>query len=199
MLGDGDDLPVTGDWNGDRITDLGVFDQATATFTLRLVDAKGQVWTAPVQLGAPGDLPVAGDWDGNGITDLGVWTPTTATFVQSRTAPMATPDQASAWSRRRSGSADPAADRPGLASGGRRPADEVRRPVLGSVSANVCTPPSAVSAKATVPGRNTGFLKATSTVTASGRRFSIAAIERALVHMPCAICRGKPSALAVSG
>jgi hypothetical protein len=89
-LGDGDDVPVTGDWNGDRVTDLGVFDQATATFGLRLVDAQGQVWTATVQLGAAWDLPVAGDWDGNGITDLGVWSPATATFVQSRTAPMVT-------------------------------------------------------------------------------------------------------------
>ena len=79
---------MTGDWNGDRITDLGVYDQASAMFTLLLVDAKGQPWRADVQLGAPWDLPVAGDWDGNGVTDLGVWTPTTATFVQSRTAPM---------------------------------------------------------------------------------------------------------------
>ena len=48
-------------------------------------------------------------------------------------------------------------------------------------------------------GRKTGFLKATSTVTASGSRFSIAATDRARVHMPCAIWRRKPRALAVSG
>ena len=43
LLGDADDLPVTGDWDGNGVTDVGVFDQATATFTLRLVDADGQV------------------------------------------------------------------------------------------------------------------------------------------------------------
>ena len=53
--------------------------------------------------------------------------------------------------------------------------------------------------KATEPGRKIGFLNATSTVTASGRRFSSAATQRARLHMPCAIWRGKPSALAVSG
>jgi hypothetical protein len=29
------DRPVTGDWNGDHRTDLGVWDPETATFTLR--------------------------------------------------------------------------------------------------------------------------------------------------------------------
>ena len=72
-------------------------------------------------------------------------------------------------------------------------------PSRGSVRAKVCTPRAAVSANATVPGSSTGRLKATSTVTASGSRFSMAAIERALVHIPCAIWRGKPNALAVSG
>lgn len=77
-LGDADDLPVTGDWDGDGITDLGVYDQLTSTFTLRRVDVDGTAWLATVQFGSPGDLPVAGDWDGNGRTDLGTWTPSTA-------------------------------------------------------------------------------------------------------------------------
>jgi hypothetical protein len=79
-LGDADDLPVTGDWDGNGITDLGVFDQATATFTLLQTDPMGQPYTTVVPFGVPGDLPVTGDWDGNGITDLGVWSPETATF-----------------------------------------------------------------------------------------------------------------------
>ena len=41
-------------------------------------------------------------------------------------------------------------------------------------------------------------MNATSTVTLSSSRFSSAATQRALLHMPCAICRGKPKALAVS-
>ena len=64
------------------MTDLGVYDQATAIFTLRIVDAgRRWRWTAQVPFGEPGDLPVAGDWDANGITDVGVWDPDTATFT----------------------------------------------------------------------------------------------------------------------
>ena len=79
-----DDLPVTGDWDGDAKTDLGVYDSATAVFTLRIVDGDGLAWTAQVPFGQPGDLPVTGDWDANGKTDVGVWNPGTATFTQRR-------------------------------------------------------------------------------------------------------------------
>jgi hypothetical protein len=62
-------------------SNVGVYDGATATFTLRKVE-DGLAWTANVPFGDPGDLPVAGDWDGNGVTDLGVWDPSTATFSE---------------------------------------------------------------------------------------------------------------------
>ena len=81
-------MPVTGDWDGDGATDLGVYDQTAAVFTLRLVDADGLTWTAQVPFGTRGDLPVTGDWDANGRTDLGAWHPATAVFSQRRaTAP----------------------------------------------------------------------------------------------------------------
>jgi hypothetical protein len=80
---------VTGDWNGDGITDLGVYDLTKARFTLRIKDANGFVWLTRVVYGTPGDLPVTGDWDGNGRTDLGVWHPATAQFSQ-RIAPAPT-------------------------------------------------------------------------------------------------------------
>ena len=80
ILGDANDLPVTGDWDGDGVTDLGVYDQASATFTLRWTDATGAVFTSTVVFGKPTDLPVTGDWDGDGITELGVWSPDAGTF-----------------------------------------------------------------------------------------------------------------------
>ena len=49
----------------------------------------------------------------------------------------------------------------------------------------------------TRPGRKIGLRKLTSTRKASGRRLSIAARQRALVHIPCAIARLKPSGFAV--
>ena len=89
-LGKAGDIPVTGDWNGDGITDLGVYDLTTAKFTLRIQDANGLVWLTRITYGSPGDLPVTGDWDGNGRTDLGVWRPGTAQFFQRfAPAPMA--------------------------------------------------------------------------------------------------------------
>jgi hypothetical protein len=91
-LGKAGDIPVTGDWNGDGTTDLGVYDITKARFTLRVQDANGMVWLSRVVYGLPGDLPVTGDWDGNGRTDLGVWRPGVAQFFQrlaaSPTAPM---------------------------------------------------------------------------------------------------------------
>ena len=36
MLGLTTDLPVTGDWNGDGVTDLGTWTPGTATYTLRV-------------------------------------------------------------------------------------------------------------------------------------------------------------------
>ncbi len=65
LFGKATDEPVVGDWDGNGVTDPGVFDQASATFTLRLIDAAGVVQTTPLKLGAPGDLPVTGDWDAN--------------------------------------------------------------------------------------------------------------------------------------
>jgi hypothetical protein len=75
---------VTGDWDGDGDTDLGDFDSATATYTLRQVDDTGMEWLSQVALGAAGDLPVVGDWDANGTTDLGIWDPDSASFSMRR-------------------------------------------------------------------------------------------------------------------
>ena len=80
-FGLGTDVPVLGDWDGDGIDDLGVYDQATGTFALWL-EAGGVTWVGTVQWGQAGDLPVTGDWDGNGTDDLGVWRPSEATLYQ---------------------------------------------------------------------------------------------------------------------
>jgi hypothetical protein len=70
---------VTGDWNGDRRTDLGVFNPTTRTWALRVPSGTGYV-TRRVVYGAVGDVPVPGDWNGDRITDLGVWRTGTGTF-----------------------------------------------------------------------------------------------------------------------
>src|SRR5688572_26241940 len=71
------DLPVTGDWDGDGRTDIGVF--RNGTFHLALLKGNGgpvflQLLT-PFTFGQAGDLPVGGDWDGDGKHDVGVFRP----------------------------------------------------------------------------------------------------------------------------
>ncbi|GAB6165179.1 hypothetical protein JCM19992_11790 [Thermostilla marina] len=67
------DRPVTGDWNGDGITTIGVFRDGTWYLD---VDGDGR-WSEADRVvphfGEPGDRPVTGDWNGDGRTDLGLY------------------------------------------------------------------------------------------------------------------------------
>jgi hypothetical protein len=64
------DVPLAGDWDGDRTHDVAVFRRNKGAGTFVMASQDGGV--ARVRLGRPGDLPVVGDWDGDGRTDLGV-------------------------------------------------------------------------------------------------------------------------------
>jgi murein DD-endopeptidase MepM/ murein hydrolase activator NlpD len=64
------DVPLTGDWNGDRADDVAVFRRDVGAGTFEMHSANGA--PAAVRLGRSSDLPVSGDWDGDGVTDLGV-------------------------------------------------------------------------------------------------------------------------------
>ena len=66
--------PVTGDFNGDGITDVGMFLHGEWFID---VNGNGQ-WDAAdlwAKLGHDGDLPVTGDWDGDGKLDIGIFGP----------------------------------------------------------------------------------------------------------------------------
>jgi hypothetical protein len=69
-LGEPGDLPVVGDWDGDGVTDVGVFRPNASQFLLRL----GSGLVVTIAGGNVGDLPVAGDWDGDGFDTVGVLT-----------------------------------------------------------------------------------------------------------------------------
>lgn len=70
--GNSDHIPVTGDWTGDGIKNIGTFRQG-----LWALDADGDGrwsnndWIA--QFGGEGDLAVIGDFDGDGIDEIGVF------------------------------------------------------------------------------------------------------------------------------
>jgi hypothetical protein len=63
------DVPLSGDWNGDRVDTPGAFSDGT--FRLRSRNTSGPA-TRTFAFGRPGDVPVVGDWDGNGTDTIGV-------------------------------------------------------------------------------------------------------------------------------
>lgn len=62
------DTPLAGDWNGDGVSQIGLFRRgAVARFRL--------AWGADVRrvpFGGSADAPLIGDWDGDGVSDVGV-------------------------------------------------------------------------------------------------------------------------------
>jgi PKD repeat protein len=77
------DLPISGDWNNDGITEIGVFRPSTQSFYL---DFNGNgIWNGTTidrayKFGISTDLPVSGDWNNDGITKIGVFRPSTQSF-----------------------------------------------------------------------------------------------------------------------
>ncbi len=67
-------IPVTGDFDGDGLTEIGVFIDGQWFLDLNGNGRwdKDDFWA---KLGTAGDLPVTGDWDGDGKTDIGIYGP----------------------------------------------------------------------------------------------------------------------------
>ncbi len=74
FFGDPNGIPVAGDWNGDGVTDIGVFIDGEWLLDLNGNGKwdRGDLWA---QLGSRDDQPVTGDWDGDGKTDIGIYGP----------------------------------------------------------------------------------------------------------------------------
>ncbi|MEX2168228.1 MAG: SdrD B-like domain-containing protein [Pirellulales bacterium] len=73
-FGNPEAIPVTGDWDGDGVTELGVFLNGYWYLDL---NGNGQ-WDAEdlwAHLGSNADLPVTGDWNDDGKTDIGIYGP----------------------------------------------------------------------------------------------------------------------------
>ena len=69
------DVPLAGNFVGDGIAELAVFDRSTATF--QISQATGPI---VVTFGLATDTPVVGDWNGDGVTDVGVRRSSDRTF-----------------------------------------------------------------------------------------------------------------------
>lgn len=72
--GDSDDVPIAGDWNGDGVSNIGLFRDGTWYLD---VDGNGR-WSENADIyierfGQAGDIPVVGDFNGDGIDEIGVF------------------------------------------------------------------------------------------------------------------------------
>jgi hypothetical protein len=66
------DMPVTGDWNGDGVTEIGLFRNGNW-----FLDNGDGTWNSlddsSFRFGRAGDVPVTGDWNGDGVTEIGLF------------------------------------------------------------------------------------------------------------------------------
>jgi hypothetical protein len=70
--GEEGDVAIAGDWNGNGIRSIGVFNDGRWTLD---IDGNGKMDSSDVQatFGRAGDIPVVGDFTGDGVEEIGVY------------------------------------------------------------------------------------------------------------------------------
>jgi hypothetical protein len=78
---------LSGDWNGDGIDTIGLYNPVTSGVFLAGANASGSSGTIQFQYGAPGQgyIAIAGDWDGNGSDTIGLYDPVSGFFFLRNT------------------------------------------------------------------------------------------------------------------
>ncbi|MDX1929340.1 MAG: SdrD B-like domain-containing protein [Pirellulaceae bacterium] len=72
LFGGGRDIAVSGDFNGDGITTIGVFRDGNWTLDIDGDGRLSMLHDRQVEFGQAGDVPIVGDFDGDGIDELAV-------------------------------------------------------------------------------------------------------------------------------
>jgi len=74
------DIPFSGDFNGDGLTDLAIYNPTTFQYKYQI---NGSSSPSTFTIGSAGDtfLPVNGDYNGDGKTDFAVYDQTAAEFI----------------------------------------------------------------------------------------------------------------------
>jgi hypothetical protein len=81
LYGDGAQVPLAGDWDGDGRDTVGIYNPADRRFSLRDTLAAGQPTATTPPVGAFGAMPFAGDWNGDGVDEVGVYEPIGRRFM----------------------------------------------------------------------------------------------------------------------
>jgi len=72
LFGGGRDIAISGDFNGDGITTIGVFRDGNWTLDIDGDGHLSPLHDRQVEFGEAGDVPVVGDFDGDGIDELAI-------------------------------------------------------------------------------------------------------------------------------
>jgi len=73
--------PLSGDWDGDGVDTVGLYDPAAGVFHLRNTNGAGVADVVfPYGRAGRGWQPLVGDWDGDGFDTVGVYDPSTGAF-----------------------------------------------------------------------------------------------------------------------
>lgn len=75
------DIPLVGDWNGDKVSTIGVWRPSSRVFYFKNANSNAAPIAISVNYGLNTDIPVVGDWDGNGTDTIGVWRPSSRQFL----------------------------------------------------------------------------------------------------------------------
>jgi serine-aspartate repeat-containing protein C/D/E len=71
-VGSGEEIPVTGDWNGNGIRSIGTFQNGLWQMDVN-GDGRFDSDDSTAEFGRPGDIPVVGDFDGDGVEEIAVY------------------------------------------------------------------------------------------------------------------------------
>ncbi len=79
--------PVVGDFDGDGVDTIGLFNHTNATFALKNSNPIGSAGFADITIsyGNPGDIPIVGDWNNDKFSTLGVYRPSESRFYLNNT------------------------------------------------------------------------------------------------------------------